>query len=132
MDITKLKALKDKSGMSFQGISDSSGVPMSTVTRIFRGEGSPRFDDIAAIVSVLRGSLDELVGLKPSANGNRNKDLEELIEFYKNQIEIVRKDDAAKIEYLKEQVSIRDRYLLEKNEMIRELISDVLKTKRGQ
>lgn len=129
MDITKLKALKDKSGMSFQGISDSSGVPMSTVTRIFRGEGSPRFDDIAAIVMVLRGSLDDLVGLKPPATGNE-KAQEELIELYKKQIEVIQQESAVKVAFLKEQLLIRDKYLAEKNEMIKELVSDVLRTKR--
>ena len=129
MDITKLKSLKDKSGMSFQGISDSSGVPMSTVTRIFRGEGSPRFDDIAAIVMVLRGSLDELVGLKAPATGNE-KAQDELIELYKRQIDIIQQESAVKVAFLKEQLLIRDKYLAEKNEMIKELVSDVLRTKR--
>lgn len=61
-DPEALKDLKTKRNLSAQGISDLSGVPISTVNRIFRGEGEPNINAVAAIVHALSGSLDDVCG----------------------------------------------------------------------
>lgn len=60
LNLDKLQALKDKEKKSFQAISDLSGVPLSTVNRVFRGESVPSVDNLAAIVFALNGSLDDV------------------------------------------------------------------------
>lgn len=57
----KLQELKDKSGMSYQDISDKSGVPLPTVKRILSGQTSdPGYSSVIAIVKALNGSIDDL------------------------------------------------------------------------
>ena len=61
-----LKALKDRSNLSYQEIADKSDIPVATVTRIIRGETqNPTFDSVAAIVAALHGSLDAIAGIEP-------------------------------------------------------------------
>lgn len=60
----KLTELKEKSALTNQQIADLSGVPLSTVTRIFSGQtDNPSFQTISDIVNVMGGSLDEIVGV---------------------------------------------------------------------
>lgn len=57
----KLQELKDKSGMSYQDISDKSGVPLPTVKQIILGQTSePGYSNVIAIVKALNGSIDDL------------------------------------------------------------------------
>lgn len=57
----KLQELKDKSGMSYQDISDKSGVPLPTVKRILSGQTSdPGYSSVIAIVKALNGSIDDI------------------------------------------------------------------------
>lgn len=57
----KLQELKDKSGMSYQDISDESGVPLPTVKRIISGQTSdPGYSSVIAIVKALNGSIDDI------------------------------------------------------------------------
>lgn len=61
----KLKALKMSKNLTIQEISEKSGVPSSTVSRIFSGQtDNPSFQNICDIVIAMEGSLDELVGIK--------------------------------------------------------------------
>lgn len=61
-----LKALKDKSNLSYQEIAEKADIPVPTVTRIIRGETlNPTFDNVAAIVAALHGSLDAIAGIEP-------------------------------------------------------------------
>ena len=53
MNLEKLNALKTKGKFSNERISKLSGIPVQTVGRIFRGEGSPTFDNIAAIAKII-------------------------------------------------------------------------------
>lgn len=59
----KLKDLKEKSKKTNHEIAELSGIPESTVTRIFSGHtDNPSFQTICDIVLALDGSLDEFVG----------------------------------------------------------------------
>lgn len=61
MWLEKLKAVKEKSGMSIKQISDCSGVTEKTLTRIFAGKASmPRFGTLGDIASALGTSLEEI------------------------------------------------------------------------
>lgn len=54
-----LKKLKDESKLTTKQISELSGIPESTISRIMSGQtDNPSFDSICAIVKAMGGSLD--------------------------------------------------------------------------
>jgi transcriptional regulator with XRE-family HTH domain len=98
----KLIALKSSRNLTNQQISDLSEVPLSTVTRILSGQTeNPNIQTIADIVGALDGSMDEILGLKSTAQKEPESHTE-LIELYKEIIRnkdevILSKDKAIKI-----------------------------------
>lgn len=65
MIIKMLKELKSLKQLTNQQIADLSGVPLSTVSRIFNGQTeNPNIQTIADIVGAMGGSLDELLGIR--------------------------------------------------------------------
>lgn len=82
-----LKKLKDKSGMTAQEISEISGVPESTVSRIISGAtDNPTFKNVCDIVIAMGGSLDELLGIEPVTKDETVYISRELIDSYKRHI----------------------------------------------
>ena len=54
-----LKELKEKSKLTTKQISDLSGIPESTISRILSGQtDNPTFDTVCALVKAMGGSLD--------------------------------------------------------------------------
>lgn len=61
----ELKSLREKRKMTNQQISEASGVPLSSVNRVFSGQtDNPGFLLIRDIVVAMKGSLDEIAGIK--------------------------------------------------------------------
>ena len=59
--LNKLKDLKNKSGLTLEQIADKSGIPISTVRRIFSGSTSnPQMSTVFSIVRVMGGKVDDL------------------------------------------------------------------------
>lgn len=88
----KLIALKTARNLSNQQISELSGVPLSTVTRILSGQTeNPNIQTIADIVGALDGSMDDILGLKSPAQKEPQSHTD-LIELYK---EIIRSKERA-------------------------------------
>ena len=62
MWLDKLKELKKSSKMSSQQIADATGIPESTVKRIFSGDTyAPGIDKLRDIVYAMGGSLDDIL-----------------------------------------------------------------------
>jgi transcriptional regulator with XRE-family HTH domain len=62
MWLDNLKELKKKTGMSVKQIADKTNLPERTVNRIFSGDtDNPYVDTLHRIVSVLGGSLDDIL-----------------------------------------------------------------------
>lgn len=60
MLLQKMQNLKDETKMTCQDIADKSGVPVSTVKRIFSGQTpDPGYTSVRAIVEAMGGSLEE-------------------------------------------------------------------------
>ena len=80
----RLTQLKEKSGLTNQQIADKSGVPLSTVTRIFNGQtDNPTYRNVADIVSALGGSLDAMEGIEHP----HEKTPEKVLELYERMVE---------------------------------------------
>lgn len=63
----KLKELKEKANLNIKEISDRSGVPYSTVQKIFSGEiTSPNAESLYKIVKVLGFTMEDLFEDPPS------------------------------------------------------------------
>ena len=81
MKTEDLKKMKDECGFTTREISKLSGVPESTISRIFSGQtDNPSFDAVCAVVQAMGGSLDTLTGMKTDT---QVKDDNSLIEIYK-------------------------------------------------
>lgn len=64
----KLNALRDRHGMTYQQLSDSSGVPVGTLKSILTGTtANPGFDTVCAILRAMGESADALSGTVPAA-----------------------------------------------------------------
>ena len=62
MIFDKLRAMRERCGLTVTEISNRSGVPEATVKRIFGGKtGDPQFQTIVALVHAMGGSLDEMM-----------------------------------------------------------------------
>lgn len=60
MYVCKLKEMFEKTRLTKQQLSELSGVPLSTIKRIFSGETpSPQFQTVVDLVRAMGGSLDE-------------------------------------------------------------------------
>lgn len=73
MWLDNLKELKKAKGLSLKQIADMTNLPERTVTRIFSGEtDNPYVDTLHRIVSVLDGSLDDVLADSKAVVGRAN------------------------------------------------------------
>lgn len=73
MWLDNLKELKKAKGMSLKQIADVTNLPERTVTRIFSGDtDNPYVDTLHRIVSVLDGSLDDVLADSKAVVGSKN------------------------------------------------------------
>lgn len=64
----KLNALRDKHGLTYQQLSDASGVPVGTLKSILTGTtANPGFDTVCTILAAMGESVDAFCGDPPTA-----------------------------------------------------------------
>lgn len=79
----KLSDLKEKSGFTNQKISDETGIPLSTVTRICNGQtDNPSYRNVVDIIVCMDGSVDEIEGIEHPDKGISSK----VLELYEREI----------------------------------------------
>ena len=64
MNTDYLDALKTQGNWTYQQLSEVSGVPSSTISRLFSGK-MVGMDSAAAVLQAMGGSLDALMGMQP-------------------------------------------------------------------
>lgn len=122
MWLENLKELKKRTGMSSKQIAERTSLPERTVNRIFSGDtDSPYVDTLHRIVTVLGGSLDDIL-----ADTKVVVATESLVEAKENAnvAEAERDIAAAENEFLKEQVTT----LTAENAVLRDRV-EVLRNK---
>lgn len=89
MNLDYLISLKEKSDLTNEQIANVSGVPESTITRIFSGRTeNPYFQTIVDIVKALDGSIDVMEGIKTEGKVNVPTESEnKLIQLYREVIQ---------------------------------------------
>lgn len=71
MLIKKMQNLKDETKMSYQDIADKSGIPVSTVKRIFSGQTpDPGYTSVLAIMEAMGGSVEDVKEDTPAQQKN--------------------------------------------------------------
>ena len=76
-----LRNLKDKSNLTTKQISDLSGIPESTISRILSGQtDNPSFDTVCALVKAMGGSLDELAEIREDSAEPKESQLDAFYE----------------------------------------------------
>lgn len=90
MILNKLKEIKAEKRLTNQVIADLSGVPLSTVTRVFNGQtDNPNIQTIEDIAVAMGVSLEDITGIK-QVEEKVNPD-DNLIQLYKDIIQNQRK-----------------------------------------
>lgn len=78
-----LKRMKDERRLTVKQISELSGIPESTISRVLSGHtDNPGFDTVCAIVQAMGGSLDEMIGITPP----KQSDVQPLIQLYEKEL----------------------------------------------
>ena len=92
MFIEKLKDLKKKTNLTVKQIAEKTNLPERTVNRIFSGETpNPYVDTLHRIVTVLGGSLDEILTDTKLVVGEQNlATLQENIDSVSNELKLVK------------------------------------------
>ena len=129
----------DRKGLTKAYVAEESGLPLSTVRSALSGSGYDiRSETMRAITRVLIGGcwgqypchLAALLmaGIAPEDDGDvgQIRQLELELAKAEERLKTAKEEDQRKIEYLKEQVSIRDKYLIGKNKMITALVGTVI------
>ena len=90
MILTKMQALKDETKMTYQDIADKSGVPISTVKRIFSGRTpDPGVTTVIAIVEAMGGTADDIQSTPFDSDGGEYispKSIEQLCTVYERSL----------------------------------------------
>ena len=102
-----LKSLKAKGNLSWQDISNASGLPEATIRKIFSGEtADPRFETVVRLVSAMGGSLAKIDDIDKTASIEKTdesqmKALIALKEVYEARIKDVKESSVEHIQSLK-------------------------------
>lgn len=81
MNAEDLKRMREERKLTTKQISELSGIPESTISRILSGQtDNPSFDTICALVRAMGGSLDEFTGIQSSADAPESLALVDLYE----------------------------------------------------
>lgn len=110
MKLEVLEDLKTQRNLTNKEISELTGISQPTIGRIFNGQVEPSFENVAAIVRAIGGSLDELAGIHKSESQE--------IQALRREIHILRvENDAEKkqLESYEKVIGSIDRILEEKD-----------------
>ena len=120
--IKYLVSLKEKSGLTYEAIAEASGIPESTIKKLFSGKvENPGLDTILPIMNVLGGSFEEITG--KSKDEVKEFSISSIKEMYEFQLAEQRKTEEIRVnniradyeKHLEENTNHYERLLLEKD-----------------
>ena len=122
MWLENLKELKKSKGLTYEQIAEKSKTPLSTVKRIFSGEGEPLASTMHSIVTAMDGSLDDILAdtnvvLSPKTLVEV-KENAEAVEAEKEVVEIKNDMLEAKINAMTMEIELLKKELQHKEEII--------------
>ena len=104
MWLDRLKEIKKEKGMSSKQIAEATNLPERTVSRIFSGDtDNPYVDTLHRIVSVLGGSLDDILADTKGVGGTENLvTLKENVEIATAELDMIKAENIV----LKDKVAV--------------------------
>lgn len=120
MWLENIKELKKKTGMSSKQIAEKTNLPERTIKRIFSGDtDNPYVDTLHRIVTILGGSLDDILADTKVVVGNKDlATLQENVDVTTAELELLKVENAilndnvkaltAKVELLEMQLKHKD------------------------
>lgn len=91
-----LNQLKSNGKYTWNDIANISGIPETTLRKIFSGEtADPRFDTVAKIVTALGGSLDDVLDKTKKGEQLETNTIFSLKEVYEDQIKDLKEHNAS-------------------------------------
>ena len=123
MWLDNIKELKNKTGMSVKQIAEKTNLPERTISRIFSGDtDNPYVDTLHRIVTVLGGSLDDILADTKVVVGDKNLAiLQENVDAITAERDLIVAENAIlkdKVTTLTNEIEILKMQLMHKEEII--------------
>nr|DAW33939.1 MAG TPA: Helix-turn-helix XRE-family like protein [Bacteriophage sp.] len=77
MNSDYLNTLKSKGNWTYQQLSEVSGVPSSTISRLFKGQ-MVSMESVSAVIQAMGGSLDILMGIRQEDSDTTSREEKEM------------------------------------------------------
>ena len=122
MQVELLLALKTEKGIKNKQVAELTGLSESTISRILARQVEPKFEDVVRIAVVLGASLDALAGIVRSEDAEAES-LRSALAEKEAELEACRKEAQAKVDFLLDQIAVRDRALEQKDRTINGLMA---------
>ena len=125
MQVELIKTLQAEKGFSNKRIAEATGLSESTISRILSRQVEPKFEDVVRIAVILGASLDALAGIARIETAEE-KSLASALKEKDARIETMKEEHKKSIDFLLEQIAIRDRALAQKDKTIDGLMQALL------
>lgn len=126
MQVELIKTLQAEKGFSNKRIAEATGLSESTISRILSRQVEPKFEDVVRIAVILGASLDALAGIARIETAEE-KSLASALKEKDARIETMKEEHKKSIDFLLEQIAVRDRALAQKDKTIEGLMQALLK-----
>jgi transcriptional regulator with XRE-family HTH domain len=125
MEVELIKTLQKQKDISNTRLAELTGISESTISRILTRKTEPKFEDVVRLAVCLGASLDALGGIVRN-EVSEEKELRSALEERTAQMEAMREEHRKSIEFLMEQIAVRDRAIEHKNKTIEGLMEALL------
>ena len=122
MQVELLLALKTEKGIKNKQIAELTGLSESTISRILARQVEPKFEDVVRIAVVLGASLDALAGIVRNEDAEAES-LRSALAEKESELDACRREAQTKVDFLLEQIAVRDRALEQKDKTINGLMA---------
>ncbi len=125
MQVELIKTLQNEKGFSNKRIAEATGLSESTISRILSRQVEPKFEDVVRIAVILGASLDALAGIVRIETAEE-RSLSSALKEKDARIETMKEEHKKSIDFLLEQIAVRDRAIEHKNRTIDSLMQALL------
>ena len=126
MQVELLATVKTQRKLSNKWIAEETGLSESTISRILSRQIEPKFEDVVRIAIAVGVSLDTLAGIVRS-EAEQEAALRAALEEKEVQMEAMKQEHRKAVEFLLEQIAVRDRALAQKDRTIEGLMQALLR-----
>ena len=126
MQVELLATVKTQRKLSNKWIAEETGLSESTISRILSRQIEPKFEDVVRIAIAVGVSLDALAGIV-RIEAEQEAALRAALEEKEVQTEAMKQEHKKAVDFLLEQIAVRDRALAQKDRTIDGLMEALLR-----